>query len=186
MPGRTRQKVNSAGEPRGTPDPKAVPDRSRQVLMDRPESNEMMTDDNLKRRRKRKTGRKKLEINLDDFKKLASIQCTLVEIADWYGCSVETIKKRIREEPEYEEAWKHGMAKGRISIRRAQMRAIQDPNCKGHATMLVWLGKIFLAQQEVQKVDLNTDQAKQGPYQHPFVTEEEAESAEVPDGESLH
>jgi predicted transcriptional regulator len=126
-------------------------------------------------------------LDLEEFQKLCSIQCTLVEIADWYGCSEATIKKRIKEEPEFEEAWKHGMAHGRISIRRAQMRAVQDPNCKGHATMLVWLGKIFLNQKDSQEVNLNTDNAKHGPYQHPFVTEDEATSTEVPDGESqLH
>lgn len=112
-------------------------------------------------------------LNLEDFEKLAKIQCTLREIAWWFGCSERTITRYIKEEP-WKTAWEHGKADGCISIRRAQMAAVQDPQCKGHSTMLVWLGKIFLGQRETQEINLNQQEnAARGPYQEPFVTEEE-------------
>jgi hypothetical protein len=117
---------------------------------------------------------KRVALNVEEFEKLAKIQCTLEELAWWFGCTKKTITNRIKTEP-YKSAWERGKAEGCISIRRAQMAAVQDPQCKGHSTMLVWLGKIFLGQRETQEINLNQQEnVERGPYQHPFVTEEEA------------
>ena len=56
--------------------------------------------------------------------------------------------------------------------------------------MLVWLGKVFLNQKDTQDINLNQmQQAARGPYQHPFVTEDEAvksEPASDDEASSLH
>jgi hypothetical protein len=140
--------------------------------------------------------RKVPAINIEEFEKLAKIQCTLREMAWWFGCSEMTIVRRIKEEP-WKTAWERGKADGCISIRRAQMAAVQDPQCKGHSTMLVWLGKIFLGQRETQEINLNQQEnAARGPYQEPFVTEEETfgrirpgtwkKKADKQDGDPVH
>jgi hypothetical protein len=44
-----------------------------------------------------------------------------------------------------------GRAKGRISVRRAQMKLLE----RGNATMGVWLGKQLLGQRDVTPVELS-------------------------------
>jgi hypothetical protein len=167
-----------AGEPRGQRRYSKV-DKSRQTKIPPPREEDYDPETGkLKKKR-----RSRIDIPLETFRKLCELQCSQVELGDFFGCSEGTIKNRIKEDPDYEEAWKKGMATGKISIRRAQMRAVQDPQSKGHATMLVWLGKIFLQQRDSQDLNIsNKDEAAKGPYQHPFVTEDEANAVEVTDG----
>ena len=86
-------------------------------------------------------GRKRIEFT-DDQKKemeeLARIQCTQEEIADYFGCSVDTLHRH------FAEFLKRGKNRGRIKIRKKQF----DLAVQGNVTMLVWLGKQFLGQQE--------------------------------------
>jgi len=44
-----------------------------------------------------------------------------------------------------------GKGKGRLSIRRAQMKLLE----KGNATMGVWLGKQYLGQRDVTPIELS-------------------------------
>ncbi len=92
----------------------------------------------------RKAGRKPVQIDLVELEKLSSLLCTDEEIAGWFGVCVRTIEAR-RKRPEYELAMQRGRAKGRISVRRAQMRMLEG----GNGTMGVWLGKQFLGQRDV-------------------------------------
>jgi hypothetical protein len=63
------------------------------------------------------------------------------EIAAWFGVSTRTIERR-RLEPEFADVMDRGRAKGRISVRRLQMKLLEQ----GNATMGVWLGKNILNQ----------------------------------------
>ena len=71
------------------------------------------------------------------------LQCTDEEIAAWFGVSTRTIERR-RLQPGFAEVMQRGKAKGRISIRRLQMKLLEE----GNATMGVWLGKQLLGQNE--------------------------------------
>jgi hypothetical protein len=84
---------------------------------------------------------KKARIDLIELEKLAMLQCTDQEIAAWFGVAVKTIERR-RSEPRFAEVMERGKAKGRISVRRQQMKLLED----GNATMGVWLGKNLLGQ----------------------------------------
>ena len=93
---------------------------------------------------KRKPGRKPVRIDLIEVEKLCSMQCTLQEIADWFGVSVRTIEAR-KKRPEFAAAMQLGYAKGRIYVRRTQMKILEN----GNATMAIWLGKQMLGQRDM-------------------------------------
>jgi hypothetical protein len=95
-------------------------------------------------------GRKAAPIDLMELEKLCVLHCTDEEIAAWFGVSTRTIENR-RKQPEFLEVMKRGNAKGRISVRRAQMKLLEA----GNATMGVWLGKQLLGQRDVTPVELS-------------------------------
>ena len=88
------------------------------------------------------------EIDLSELEKLAGLQCTDEEIAAWFNVSTRTIERR-RLEPEFAEVMTRGKAKGRISVRRMQMKLLEE----GNATMGVWLGKQILGQTDQISID---------------------------------
>ena len=91
-------------------------------------------------------GRPRIEIDWDQFDKLCAMQCTLIEIAEWFGCSVDTIERRCWDDHDstFADLYKKKSAKGKISIRRKQL----DVALSGNTTMLIWLGKQYLGQRE--------------------------------------
>ena len=93
---------------------------------------------------RRKAGRKPVPIDLTELEKLCSLHCTDEELADWFGVSTRTIENR-RKRPEFAQAMQRGRSKGRISVRRAQMKMLES----GNSTMGVWLGKQLLGQRDV-------------------------------------
>jgi hypothetical protein len=94
-------------------------------------------------------GRKAIAIDLVELEKLCAIQCTDEEIASWFRVSKRTIESR-RKRTQFAEVMNRGRAKGRISIRRAQMKMLEA----GNATMAVWLGKQLLGQRDVMPIQL--------------------------------
>src|SRR5882672_10507096 len=81
------------------------------------------------------------EIDLVELERLSAMQCTDEEIAAWFGVTTRTIERR-RQDPAFAEVMNRGKAKGRISVRRMQMKLLEQ----GNATMGVWLGKNVLNQ----------------------------------------
>ena len=90
-----------------------------------------------------RAGRKPVQIDLVELEKLCSLQCTDQELADWFGVSTRTIENR-RKRPEFAQAIQRGRSKGRISVRRAQMKMLES----GNGSMGVWLGKQLLGQRD--------------------------------------
>jgi hypothetical protein len=80
----------------------------------------------------------KKELNEEVIHELASIHCTMKEIASIMKCSVDTLERR------YADIIKKGQDEGRSSLRRAQYKSAMG----GNATMLVWLGKQLLGQKD--------------------------------------
>jgi hypothetical protein len=80
-------------------------------------------------------GRRSVQIDVVELEKLCALQCTHAELAAWFNVSPRTIEAR-RKQPQFYGAMERGKAKGRISVRRAQMRLLEA----GNATMGVWLG----------------------------------------------
>jgi hypothetical protein len=92
----------------------------------------------------KRKGRKPVEIDLTELEKLSALQCTDEEIASWFGVTTRTIENR-RKSPAFAQAMQRGRTRGRISVRRAQMRMLEG----GNGTMGVWLGKQLLGQRDV-------------------------------------
>lgn len=92
-----------------------------------------------------RAGRKATPIDLIELEKLCSLQCSDEEIAAWFSVSVRTIQNR-RAQPKFGDVMRRGKAKGKISVRRAQMRLVEA----GNVPMIVWLGKNLLGQGETK------------------------------------
>lgn len=86
--------------------------------------------------------RPQLEIDDNDVEKLASMQCTMKEMAAFFDCSVDTLERR------FADTIRKGREKGRITLRRLQWQAAQ----KGNVVMMIWLGKQILGQAEKQEI----------------------------------
>src|SRR3977135_1233752 len=81
------------------------------------------------------------KIDLAELERLSAMQCTDEEVAAWFGVTTRTIERR-RKNAKFAEVMNRGRAKGRISVRRAQLKLLEA----GNATMGVWLGKNILGQ----------------------------------------
>lgn len=97
-----------------------------------------------------RSGRKAIAIDLVELEKLCSLQCTHEELAAWFNVSTRTIESR-RKQPQFAAIMNRGRAKGRISVRRAQMKLLEA----GNGTMGVWLGKQLLGQRDVTPIELS-------------------------------
>jgi len=100
-------------------------------------------------------GRKPVPIDLIELEKLCFIGCTDKDIAAFFASSVRTIEK-LRKKPDFAEAMDRGYARGRISLRREQMKLVE----KGNATMAIWLGKQLLGQRDVTPIELTGAEGK--------------------------
>ncbi len=80
-------------------------------------------------------------IDLTQLEQLCMLQCSDQELASWFGVA-ETKIQQLRKRRSFREATERGRVKGRILVRRAQMRMLE----KGSATMARWLGKQILKQ----------------------------------------
>lgn len=89
-------------------------------------------------------GRPKKEFDWEEFEKLCQMQCTLGEIAGWFGVSDDIVEKRCKEKYDlpFTEVFKQKRAGGRISLRRKQYQAALG----GNTALLIWLGKQYLGQ----------------------------------------
>jgi hypothetical protein len=96
------------------------------------------------------SGRRPVELDLGELEKLCSLQCTNEELSAWFKCSIRTIENYSKK-PTFAEVMARGRAKGRISVRRAQMKLLES----GNATMGVWLGKQLLGQRDVTPIELS-------------------------------
>lgn len=93
--------------------------------------------------------RPRIDIDIEQFKGLCNLQCTLAEIASFFKCSEDTIERWCKRELKvsFAEAYKTYSAGGKISLRRWQMKMAEH-----NATMAIWLGKQYLGQTDKQEV----------------------------------
>jgi hypothetical protein len=89
--------------------------------------------------------RPKLDIDAEQVQKLAALGCKVKEIADYFGCTDDTIINRFSEELD------KGRANLKMSLRQMQIKAAQN----GNVAMLIWLGKQLLDQVERTQIDIS-------------------------------
>tara|TARA_B100001939_G_scaffold328754_1_gene324360 strand:+ start:107 stop:409 length:303 start_codon:yes stop_codon:yes gene_type:complete len=80
---------------------------------------------------------KEHNLNGEDIQKLASYGCTNVEIADYFGCSENTIRR-------YGEFLTKGRSMKKLRLRQIQWKIAEN----GNAAMAIWLGKNELGQSD--------------------------------------
>ena len=85
---------------------------------------------------------KKYDIDTKQVVKLASYGCTVREVANFFGCSEDLIKKS------YSHFMTKGKDEGKIRLRKLQWNAAE----KGSTPMLIWLGKQILDQKDKQEL----------------------------------
>lgn len=97
-----------------------------------------MADNNKKT--KHAGGRPKKPIDMEQVEKLASIQCTMEEIAFFFDIDVSTLHRN----KEFCNVYKKAKEGGKMSLRRIQWKLAQN-----NTTMAIWLGKQYLGQKEL-------------------------------------
>jgi hypothetical protein len=91
------------------------------------------------------------KIKKEAFENLCGMWCTLIEIADFFGVSEDTVESWCKDTygERFSDIYKKKCSKGNISLRRWQLKSAE----KGNVTMQIWLGKQHLGQKEKLEVD---------------------------------
>lgn len=91
---------------------------------------------------------KEIKISKDFFEKLCALQCSTYEICGACNCTVEQLKNWCKQayNAEYEEVYRVKSTKGKISLRNLQFKLAEKS-----PTMAIYLGKIYLNQEEKQE-----------------------------------
>ena len=95
--------------------------------------------------------RPKKEIDYNAVEKLASIQCTQEEIANFLDISVRTLQR----DEEFCRLYKKGQDNGKMSLRRYQFKLAEK-----NTSMAIFLGKQYLGQRDVIETDNSKEIAK--------------------------
>ena len=95
-------------------------------------------------------GRPRKNIDLEQFKKLCGLQCTLKEIAGFFECSEDTIESWCKRElgENFSDAFIKYCVTGKLNLRRYQFKLAER-----NASMAIWLGKNYLGQKEQPDAD---------------------------------
>ena len=102
-----------------------------------------------------KMGRPTIDINKDQFENLCALQCTEIEIAGFFKCSIDTINNWCKKEYEetFSEVYKKKSVVGKISLRRYQFKLAEH-----NPTMSVWLGKQWLNQTDRTNINIGNEE----------------------------
>ena len=86
-------------------------------------------------------GRPRIKLDEEMVYRVASIMCTMEEMAHIFGCSVDTLERN------YADLIKEARSNGKMSLRRWQWEACK----KGNSALLIWMGKQHLEQRDKQE-----------------------------------
>lgn len=92
----------------------------------------------------------KKRITLKQIENLAALQCTKKEAAALLEISYTKFTDLLHNNIKVAQAWERGQQKGKVSLRRKQHRL-----AKGNAQMAIHLGKHYLGQDEVNKLEVS-------------------------------
>ena len=115
-----------------------------------------------------KVGRPKKPIDWREAEKLCALQCSEVEVADWFGISIDTLARRLRDEKgqTFKEFFSLHRVQGKIALRRNLFKLAEK---QGHVA--IFLAKNWLGMSDRQEIT--------GPDGSPLSTKIIVESAEA-------
>jgi hypothetical protein len=95
-------------------------------------------------------GRPKKPIDWKEAEKLCYIQCSEVEIADWFHVSVDTLARRLKEEKgfSFKEFFELHRVGGKIALRRNMFKMSEK-----HPSMAIFLAKNWLGMTEKTEIE---------------------------------
>ena len=98
------------------------------------------------------------DIDWAEILRMAMLRCTSMEIS--YVTQIP--HSYLTSRPEFIELYKKGWEMGKASLRRMQWECAERQLANGKATMLIFLGKNWLGQQDVPKPERNQLEAEYG------------------------
>lgn len=101
----------------------------------------------------KKNGRPPIPITAIDLEKLGALHATLEEVAGFYGCAKRTVQLHLKD-AELLLAFENGKAKGKLNLRRLQMRHAQGAG-SGAVNMTIHLSKHLLGQTDRSLVEMS-------------------------------
>ena len=112
-----------------------------------------------KKTSKKKMGRPPIEIDFKIVAGFCNVWATEKEIADYFGCSIQTINEKCKEENgcTFLEYYKKNNTAGKLSLRRAQFKSATEKN---NVSMQIWLGKQHLGQRDAPEPGSDEDKVK--------------------------
>jgi hypothetical protein len=89
-------------------------------------------------------------IKTSEVKRLSGLQCSAEEIAHYFGITIAKWRQVLKDDDVVREAFEHGQAGGKISLRRKQFLLASD-----NAAMAIHLGKQYLGQVDKSKLEVS-------------------------------
>lgn len=104
-----------------------------------------------------KMGRPRKEIDKKIFENLCALQCTEVEILDWFEISEKTLNSWCKRTygKTFSQVFREKRGTGKISLRRTQWHLAEKS-----ASMAIWLGKQYLGQSDNPAPDYTEEEKK--------------------------
>ena len=98
--------------------------------------------------------RPKKEIDQKEFEKLCALQCTKLEICDWFDVTDKTLESWCKSIycKGFSEVFAQKRSRGKISLRRTQFQLAEK-----NASMAIWLGKQYLGQRDIPEDTIDTE-----------------------------
>jgi len=104
-------------------------------------------------------GRPKIVLSssqIDDLERLAEIGATQEEQAAYLGISMDTLHRRMHDQPDVFLAVTRAGGRLKASLRRKQVSVALNDGHPSQATMLIWLGKTVLGQSDRVSLKIET------------------------------
>jgi len=104
-------------------------------------------------------GRPKIDVSLEEFKKLCEIHCTKEEICAVFSISLSTLERRCQEwrEDTFDVLYKEYSAVGKKSLRRRMFDIAMDKEEKSSLGACIWLSKQHLGMKDKHEDDTYKD-----------------------------
>jgi len=101
---------------------------------------------------KNKGGRPKETIDFAQFEGFCGVQCTKLEICNFFNITDKTLDRIVKEHYKmgFSDIYEQKRGRGKISLRRTQWKLAETS-----VAMAIFLGKNYLGQSDKQEIDTN-------------------------------